>query len=166
MQRIVLMSMILTLIASIGVCGATIHAVTGTSLAISIWQSTPKIYSDTTKWGGIGLDVALGILTVSMSATITDFETLTITSNPSFGLGGSVGFARFGPIQADLGVGLMVTPSMDFMTISTGVSLSYYLFTNTRLHISLGAQTALPWVTPQGSTVNIGCGFDYLIPLL
>lgn len=166
MRRIALIAMILTLIASVGMCGATINVVTGTSLAISIWQSTPEIYSNMAKWGGIGLDIAVGSLNLNASITITDFETLTITSNPSFGFGGSVGFATLGPVQANLGVGLMVTPSTDFMTISTGVSLSYYLFTNARLHVSLGTQTTFPWVTPQGSTVNIGVGIAYLIPLL
>ena len=166
MHRIVCLVILGLALVPLGGYGATVHLVTGSSLSISVWQTLPRIYSDTAMWGGVGLDVALGIVTLGAAVTITDFETFTITTDPSFAVDASVAMARLGPLLANIGAGLMLQPSSGFTTVDAGVSVSYDPFRNTRVHVSMGVQTTLPWVDRQGTTVNIGMGISYLWPLL
>lgn len=147
--------------SSLAVVGSSLRVTVGTSLAVSVWQTSPRIYSDSTKWGGLGLDLAFGFMSMGVSVTITDFESLTIAERPSFSLGISAAPLRLGPVNVGTGCGLMVTPSTGFCTVSGSVFVKWFILRNTSVSLGITLQTTLPWAPSQGTTLNIGIGATY-----
>jgi|GEM_PF-2144988 len=162
-----LLAVLLVLVATSFASGTfEMHWTTGTSMWMSIWQTIPEIFAPTTYWGGIGLEFGLGVVNVNLMVTITDFQSFTITTDPSFEVEFTRKILQLGPVQTDIEVGFMITPSIDFMTIDTGIMFDYEVLTNTKLHLAFGAQTTLPWIAHSGSTLNVGIGVTHQVSIL
>ena len=145
--------------------GSVLRVTIGASQAYLLWQTSPPIFGDSTRWGGVGLELIYGSISVGASVTITDFETLTITQHPAFSFGASIAIFKISSSRLFLGTSLMIQPYYNVTTASASIGFGWSPSPFVDFYTSIGIQKTLPTSTYQGTCVNWGIGTEFSWPL-
>jgi len=161
-------ALLLVLALSIACAGESIRITAGSTVNYMLLQPTPNVYRTVTYWGGVGVDVLFRSLMLSVQATVTDFETLRITSNPAFYFTAAVPYFRSGSLAAFIEGGVIIDPfaydpAWIAPTIATGFTWSPLSYTTVRLHI--GYETVVLG-SRYGSGIYVGMNVSVYFPVL
>lgn len=140
---------------------------TGVLVEAVVWQTSPAPFADFSQWGGVSLSLLLGALTLDAAVSVTDFETLTISKDPTVYLVGKIAVGHWGPATVELGAGLSVTPTRGWMALDVGLGatiLTPIPYTEIRTRL-LCAWTPGGGHSPAGVGAAIDLGLFVSIPL-
>lgn len=166
-DRVLVAGVILFLVAVCPVAHADLLRVTtGVSQANLLWETSPPVFGKVTRWGGIGVDVLFGSVTVSAAITVTDFETLTIAEHPAFSFGASIKLWAVRLAYLYARAGLMLDPHDDSAGTSFSIGLGWSPVPFVESFAGVGVETLLPASRYQGTCIYFGLGVQVCWPLL
>lgn len=164
-RRMILLVVLLVLVVvSASANGEWLRLTTGLSAAYTLWQTSPHRFASETYWGGLGVEILYRSISFGAGVTLTDLETFAIREDPSFNLGASLAFMRFGTAGLRVRVGTVLHPSNDWVAVSASVSAFWDALPFTTLSTWIGYETVLAGAS--GSCIFVGAGTSLYLPLL
>lgn len=164
-KRAFVVMLVLALVGvSVGTNGEWLRLTTGISAAYTLWQTSPRRFASETYWGGLGVEILYRSISFGAAVTLADLETFRIREDPSFSLGASLAFLRFGDAGLRVSVGTVLHPSNDWVAVSASVSAFWDALPFTTLRTWIGYETVLAGAS--GSCIFVGVGTSLYLPLL
>lgn len=137
-----------------------------------LWQTRPPAFSDNARWAGMGISLLLGRFTFGMNMSVIDFETLRLSNPVHYDLYAFFKAFGFWKAGVNVGGGLVVAPTVSWVSWYVGTSVSVPLGLNLEAATEIGVQTTKGRPgsffrpgSPAGTCLYIDFGLSWSMPI-
>jgi hypothetical protein len=146
---------------------------TGVTQTYTIWQTSPPAFTWDTRWADVGLALLLGRVTLGMSTTVVDFQTIRFSYPPDFDFSVFIKIVRLLGVSLSIGGGAVVTPARNWIAWYLETDLTRPLALNLEDFVGIGIETTQGTPgsffspgSPTGTCIYLNIGFSWSLRVL